>query len=767
MRVVLAVASCALVSVDALGGDREAVAGAASAVGSTSDEAGRGIIFVPTPYPGDRPVELLDPEGVAVHMTKADDPGRELSFPAGWPFLPPPGPWRVWLQSDWSITPYNNVIFFPRIWPDTGITSHQLPIAPGGKVEWAEGAMPDGELWLLHVGEHPWGIGYEFSRRIPLIDLADGILMPPGPVVAGLWNSSMKRLLALSRPFLVRVGRSVAVPVRAARATDADLIVFARRPMHVDNRDMEGHVLVVRQRGEEYRPDLTLPTLGGVYAIWYDLPQGSSMIEGSNDSLYLERHVLDLRGGSVERLDAELLRRPRLEVTLILPGPLRKAPLQLMATSLLTNERVAAVDLPRTAGRHTFDRLTGGPFEIALETIAGTIRQQVELKPGEETFVTLEPDWIEVFGTVTVAGEPQAATVRFQTVAGDWVEADSVEDGTYTAVALQPLRWVDVRLDSIAGDSWTDTFAPPIRASQKLDIEIPDGEAIVHVVNAVTGEGIADAFVDVRNEYFQSDSETAGDARDPLRRQRMIGRSHRTNSKGSVRLPPPRPGRLEISASAAGYRRLEEPLTFQIEDPPQDLSVEVPLVPVDDTVELHLTLPNGEAAVNAEVVLTSLPSLRAIDYSGRADSAGVVRLPRSRGPALVLLRHPEAASGILEWRESSDIERVEWTFSPTAEAPFLVQVVEPGGQAPVGGAGISLWIGQWRLSGWKLSWLLDTRPNTSPAGLWRANRLPGSALRILASVPPLQEDAEVLGFESLATEVSFPWPAVVRIEAVQ
>ncbi|HEX6201486.1 MAG TPA: hypothetical protein VF100_00705, partial [Thermoanaerobaculia bacterium] len=83
---------------------------------------GSGLAFFPSTS-GNRE-DVVDPRGFSVHLTPADDPGEELVHPAGVPFQPPPGCFRVWMQGgDW-ISPSSRLIVFPRrrdevVRPDT------------------------------------------------------------------------------------------------------------------------------------------------------------------------------------------------------------------------------------------------------------------------------------------------------------------------------------------------------------------------------------------------------------------------------------------------------------------------------------------------------------------------------------------------------------------------------------------------------------------------------------------------------------------------
>ncbi|HEX6202609.1 MAG TPA: hypothetical protein VF100_06370, partial [Thermoanaerobaculia bacterium] len=577
------------------------------------------------------------------------------------------------------------------------------------------------------------------------------------------------RFVALGRPFTVRAEEAVPAALGRPAPEAAHLVLFAARPQPLAGTSLAGVLPTVTQGERSREADLVLANHWGVYGVWYDLAAGPARLGGGSGALYVEPRALELPAGGIERLEVPLLGRPLLDVTLVLPREAREKPLELAVRGVPEGGELARVELPRTAGRHRFqDGLVAGPAEAVLTTHLGVFRRRVELAAGEEAFLELEPELIEIAGIVRRGGEPHPATVRFRTVAGDTVEAATDEEGAYRALALQPLAWVAVDLDGVEQEPFEDFLMPPLRRSGELDFDLSDAEITVRVVDARSGAGIGGAVLGVRSEYASPAAE-GEDERAPARdRGRALGRSHTADGEGVVRLPPPRPGRLSIGASADGYRPPAEPLIVEVPDPPIDHELEIALEPVGETVAVRLTLPGGAPAAGAEVMrVDGTPRPGPGLFTGRADEAGVVQVPVEPRGGLLLVRHPAAASAVVDWTRRAGEEAVAHALPPPAPAPLALRVLDPSGEGPARGAGVTLWLGDRRLSGGVLAWLTEAPPRTDGSGTWISRRLPAQPLRVLAWSPPLGPEVEAGGYDALATEVPYPWPATVEIEAVR
>jgi hypothetical protein len=224
-------------------------------------------------------------------------------------------------------------------------------------------------------------------------------------------------------------------------------------------------------------------------------------------------------------------------------------------------------------------------------------------------------------------------------------------------------------------------------------------------------------------------------------------------------LTPPRPGTLDITAAADGYRPLAQPIRSETGNPPRDVEIEIRLEPQGDTVQVRLTLPDGSPAAGAEALRID-SAFGSVLFSGSADAAGVVDVPAEPSQGLLLLKHPHAAFGILDWNSHQQGSPVEWTFPPAAENPLSIRVLEPSGEEPAGGAQVAVWLTDWKLSGMALGWLTASHPITDQHGYWVGHGFPRNSVRVLSWDRRLDEQARLGALDSLATEIPFPWPRI-------
>jgi len=441
------------------------------------ERGGVGTAFFPSVYAGSELAAVLNPSGYEVHMTPADDPGEELVHPAGEPFVPPGGRWRIWLQGPGAMSEATLLVKFTEIRAPTATSAHYVSVGPAGRVVLTDDAEVEQrqELWVIHA-DSPRDFRYEFSRRRPVSEAGgEGVLMPAGTALAALWDREDERYVALSRPFEVRAGEAVPAPLREPASNRAHLLVYAERRGHADSDPLMDLAPTLTQGSARRRPDATVVTEWGVYCVWYDFPAGPAVLADGNRRLYIEPQNLELTGGEILRVDATLLDRPFLDVGLLLPPRLREKPFTLAVRRLADGEELAHEELRRDAGRHRFESLVQRPLEVVLETHLGLFRQRVDLTGLTEGFDTLEPTLIELAGKVSRGGEPQPAEIEFVTDFGDRVKATAGEDGAYRALALQPIRAVSVQLEGTR-EPWLHAFVRSIAESRELDLELPEAD---------------------------------------------------------------------------------------------------------------------------------------------------------------------------------------------------------------------------------------------------------------------------------------------------
>jgi len=245
-------------------------------------------------------------------MTDAENPGQEVVVAAGELFDPPLGRFRVWLQGEsegaWWMTPFTDLVSFGTRRPPGAKAIQLLPVVPAGRVTVARGADPDLELRLLFAGGDPVSrqARHELSRRRKVAELAAGLLMPQGRVVAALWDGGRGRYVALSRPFEVKAGEVLSAPLETPSARRSHLVVYVDRPPGAPELSIPGFEITVTQPDGPHAADVAVETPWGLYAFWYDLAPGAWTVEGANDRLYLEPARLRLEGGEITRFQDTL-----------------------------------------------------------------------------------------------------------------------------------------------------------------------------------------------------------------------------------------------------------------------------------------------------------------------------------------------------------------------------------------------------------------------------------------------------------------------------
>jgi hypothetical protein len=365
--------------------------------GATGEIDGKmAVALYPAVFENQGIEELLVPFGFEAHFTELGDPKTELVFPCGQWFLPPRGKWRVWVEGNGQMSPYSGLLLYADDPFNGRGLSAPIPVTDAGLVTLASEPPVSGslELRLLRAEDHLSGhlVRWELSRRKPAGEVGDGLQMPVGRAIGGLFDRGRQRYVALSRPFRVVAGKTVEVPL-ARPENVADLIVQVRRPratLTVDDDDYELRLEVVRG-AETVPPDVTVATATTAYGVWYDLAPGPAELRGGTWNHAIEPQRLELGAGAIENRVAKLQPRPTLDVELVLPAELEREPAVLELRLLPVGEVVARRSLLPGSRQQRFERLPPGVIEVELQTRLGSYDRKVELAPAEEGYLLLVP----------------------------------------------------------------------------------------------------------------------------------------------------------------------------------------------------------------------------------------------------------------------------------------------------------------------------------------------------------------------------------------
>ena len=336
----------------------------------------------PVEYGTGEGYDFLDPAGLEAHLAPVDDPEAERAYPAGSWFQPPHGRYRVWLEGGWRMSPYSLLMNYASAGA-TGLRG-PLPIGGAGRVtlptRWD--ATSDQALELLHAGEYlersfpRW----EISRRIPALEVGEGLLMHVGTAIGGIWSRRSRTYLGFSRPFRVREGETTEIALERPQGL-AHLVIELRRHLVPPTAAERGVKVTLQRDGDRLPPDLEILTADRVYAVWYDLDPGAAVLDAEAPGNSAARRPLTLIAGQIDRHVYDLEPLPALEVAFELPRAVREAGLALELRTLPGAEVVERRAVPPDADSSRFERLPLELVEVRLVTRFGAFAEQAEIGP--------------------------------------------------------------------------------------------------------------------------------------------------------------------------------------------------------------------------------------------------------------------------------------------------------------------------------------------------------------------------------------------------
>jgi hypothetical protein len=235
--------------------------------------------------------------GCKVYLAPSNALHEHLSFPCNEWFLSPEGSFLVWLATDDMVSSMQ-----------MGLVNGNAPYKGGGSVSihdmqpagWVtvEGPVPaDHTVRYTHLDvPGPYG----FSVRASSCDAAKRFPVPPGRVVAGIFDANGD-VVAYHSPLMVEAGETTVFRI-VPPACGSDLVAI----LNVPRRHREGLPLDLAVKGAVSRaPDVRLDKPNFVVAVWYGLTEESVTLSATSPTLELKRDV-DLRPGAVSTIRTEL-----------------------------------------------------------------------------------------------------------------------------------------------------------------------------------------------------------------------------------------------------------------------------------------------------------------------------------------------------------------------------------------------------------------------------------------------------------------------------
>lgn len=436
-----------------------------------------------TPAQGD-PVPAL-----TVHLASPMSLATEQVFEVGGPITPRLGNYYYWFEQGWTMTPFaehagssaiatslDSTLFDPEALNLVERTA----LAPAGRVTVREGlAAATGSakptrgltLHLWHAGPHRRGeyLRWRLARAVAVDAMPeDGVLMPAGRTVAGLWDRRQRRYVALSKPFDVPPRRTVEAPLRRPRPGHLDLVVEAAR--HRDDLDGPTTLWVEDHAGR--RPAaLVVDTAWLATAFWYDLPEGSRTIRAEAAQTW-GRAQLDTKiapSHGAHRLN--MVAFATLDVVLDLTPT---TPRDKVAVALLEADGGPTGIEPTTMvdGRRRFERILSGNYGVRVTTPDGPHWSETTIEAGDNFDIVVAPRPFVLRGQVhTNPGETAVsiAMVVDPLRVGWQIDQDLEPDGRFEVVVQQPINAVQVTLGD--GSACRVDAAPPIATERTLEVD--------------------------------------------------------------------------------------------------------------------------------------------------------------------------------------------------------------------------------------------------------------------------------------------------------
>lgn len=649
-----------------------------------------GVLYWPATMPvaGEsvRPLPLV--EGCRAHLVSESDPEKELEHPCGKWFAPPVGKYRVWLESDGSISPTQALLVFAgTAFRGQGLSA-LMPVAASGRIGIPpDRALPESESVRLFSTRttFPWAKSARiFDRR-----LRDRVVqMPAGDrVILGRFDRRTNDAIALSRPVTIKARETQYV--WPGEPTTSDVLVILRKPPALQVRKTPPSAgLSLNGR----KADVLVNGSDRIVAVWYGVDAPRAKIAFHSDAARWEAREIRLTPGRIATIRDEVQPLPSAKVSVNAPVNTR-FPDEVFLEVARAAEKEVLRRVSAGLGVHELAELPAELLRVTLRLGQWEWSKMLDLSRGEDGQVGFDIEPVTIFGTVYHGREPAQAELSFLNGDDRWAVVNTDERGRYETT----LWWTDVQTVRVTLPGLAP-FLDPFReifTSGRVDFHVPRTDYRVRVRDAQTGRGIAGARV-------TAGSETGSGLR--------VAQRVTTNGDGEARLPPVRDGALVVHVSADNYASAE-PRRMVVDD--EHHTLEFALQPLRTVATVRVLLPSGAPAAGAEVWAFD-PAMRPA-WRGSATAEGVLELPDLPPGALLLVRHPQAATGV---RRTGDRE---WRL----EAPREPLTLEAEANAP-----IAVWLDDIRLSGPALSFAAWSGPSANPHGRWVGRNLPRRELTI-------------------------------------
>ena len=570
-------------------------------------------------------------------------------------------------------------------------------------------------------------------RRVAFASESQNILtMPAGEAVA-VAHDANDNLISITEP--MKVGPT-AIAIPHFREKRCDLVVQLLPPTGDEADAFEGLTVGLGLQPQQRLARFLLTDSEGPRAIWYDLGSAAEDIVAKTRRAY---STSEARCGEAQKpllVRQRLIRLPSLVVSVTSTSNVA----QDISLKLLirAGDQLVAERRVKSGESIVLNDMPLDLLEISLIPPTGSFSQRVDLRSGADGHASFELTPIVLQGRVTYGGQATRARILFLGRVKSELTTD--EDGMYRVVLWHTGRYG--LKASLVDHPEVGAFDENIRIDEDrtYDIVIPRNQIRIRTVSSSDGTALADVEVYAVSASGEADQ-----------RERFFVKVL-SEPSGLAKLPPIRPGQLEIHARKTGYRDATLSTTITKETAEQDITIRLVS---DAEPTLTLMLPSGAVADHCDIIVAS-ESTGQILSSTVSDEAGRAAISHF-GDELVIVRHPLAATDVMRARDVRALS--EWRLR--SPGPSLHVHIVDAGNEPVASATLTLFLRGFTLTGAALAAASHFASRSAVTGDWMFFHPPPDAIALLA-----RKTVSIPTVRGLATAIDFPWPGDVTIRVV-
>ncbi|MEM7481969.1 MAG: carboxypeptidase-like regulatory domain-containing protein [Acidobacteriota bacterium] len=628
---------------------------------------------------------------------------------------------------------------------------------PAGTVKLAIGEFlgPEEELRLLHLDSHRWlkAPMPEMSRRANGSEAFEGVAMPAGQIIAGVFDTRSKEYRWLSQPITVLAGKAVEVSSTPFGEGTTIVAVFDRPQVMRSHSQYDASVALRGQQGDERLPDVQVATAERIHAVFYDHYERVVSLRVRSPSVGAPSQDLALRPGKVESFRGFLRFLPSLHVHLNTPSEL-VIPMGTQVAARTFPERLPIAEKPLGPTLSTtFIHLPAEPIEVVVEVPPWRFLGRTDLSDWQNGEIEIQAETIHLSGTVFRGQEPIQAEITFHLQDDDpdfQLRTESDSEGHYETVLYGPpaIALVKPADEPERKPHWELLIKTDFPDPSRLDFLIPDNRISIHTTDLRSGEPVEGTVVRYRNLHLDGTEK--------------VGKYHGkviTDESGSALLPALRNGSLELHLRADSYKdaEIDDVAIGMLRD---ERTLEIALEPEDaSSISMTFLGPDGTPAEGSQIMVPDESGERTL-WTAQADSKGRVAVPERYVGSRLLARFHRA--GFLVDRVPSGERAL--TF-PATRSPIRARVLFNGDPSPW--ARIAIEIQGIIVSGPSLRWLTGAS-TADDAGIWQARGLPKLPISLVAWQPRQDENRDAVALiASFGRSLGPSWAGNLELDAVQ